>query len=379
MQAAIEQGICSRLADHLVSLPGSEWALWRTVCLRGAGFPAAHVLKLSASSELVKAADNLLDREQLVSLAQDKALQVVNHALDQMRQNNQWDNKPRRKILLKTREKLRAGQIPSLLSDLEAVAAGESLRVALEDVESSRRIFQENFSASLPQLSHSIREIVACPRFREAVTWQNRGVVDRALNSLLRKNSDGGSRTQRQRQSEELVASYLQRYCAKNDTIGFFGPVGWAKFGSEREVLLVKPGKNFVATRRVYFETWPIQALAAVIARDPDIYPWLRPLLMPFIRIDGLTLHHPIYGSKRMTTGQVGILRACDGRLPAKRIVEKLLHLPGAYFKRPAEIYQSLADLAAKRLIFWGFNIPFEAYQERALRAALCNVDNRAA
>jgi hypothetical protein len=29
-----------------------------------------------------------------------------------------------------------------------------------------------------------------------------------------------------------VIANYLQRYCLKNDTIGFYGPVGWADAGS---------------------------------------------------------------------------------------------------------------------------------------------------
>jgi hypothetical protein len=32
------------------------------------------------------------------------------------------------------------------------------------------------------------------------------------------------------RRREEVIASYWQRYCSKNDTIGFFGPLGWGGF-----------------------------------------------------------------------------------------------------------------------------------------------------
>src|SRR5438105_2435638 len=44
---------------HLVELPGGEWALWRWVALRGAGFPADGVLRLSAPAAAA-AADLLL-------------------------------------------------------------------------------------------------------------------------------------------------------------------------------------------------------------------------------------------------------------------------------------------------------------------------------
>jgi hypothetical protein len=48
--------------QHLLELPGGEWALWRWVALRGAGFPADGVLKLSAPDAAV-AADLLLSIE----------------------------------------------------------------------------------------------------------------------------------------------------------------------------------------------------------------------------------------------------------------------------------------------------------------------------
>lgn len=50
-----------RLPDHLTFLPDESvgrWALWRTVCVRGAGFPAADVLRL-ADPECAAAADGL--------------------------------------------------------------------------------------------------------------------------------------------------------------------------------------------------------------------------------------------------------------------------------------------------------------------------------
>src|SRR5690349_24981784 len=58
-------------------------------------------------------------------------------------------------------------------------------------------------------------------RFREALTWQNRAALSNAVDHL-----SSPALTGRQRRRLETVASYWQRYCAKNDTIGFFGPLG---------------------------------------------------------------------------------------------------------------------------------------------------------
>jgi hypothetical protein len=71
----------SRLPDHLVQLPGGSWALWRWAGLRGPGFPAAQVLRLSAPL-CAAAADRVLHAEDAAELAQDQALDALNSVLE---------------------------------------------------------------------------------------------------------------------------------------------------------------------------------------------------------------------------------------------------------------------------------------------------------
>jgi Lantibiotic dehydratase, N terminus len=101
----------------------------------------------------------------------------------------------------------------------------------------------------------ALRRVAEDPRFREAVTWQNRSAVVNGLDPLLR-SSKLTSKTRRQL---SLVARYLQRYCAKNDTIGFFGPVGWARVGGEPHF---QPGAQLLAARAAFLEPWAVLALA---------------------------------------------------------------------------------------------------------------------
>src|ERR1051326_9152550 len=72
----IESGPGS-LAEQLVALPNTDWALWRTVCLRGAGFPATGVLKL-ATPECAAAADHVLERETAAGRPRPPAFRGVN-------------------------------------------------------------------------------------------------------------------------------------------------------------------------------------------------------------------------------------------------------------------------------------------------------------
>ena len=63
------------------------------------------------------------------------------------------------------------------------------------------------------------------------------------------------------RRREEIVASYWQRYCAKNDTIGFFGPLAWGQFAADGPPLRMRFGP-LVRDWAVRLESWGVQALA---------------------------------------------------------------------------------------------------------------------
>src|SRR5689334_402846 len=57
------ENTCERSDQHLILIPKSDWALWRWIGLRGAGFPVGHVLNLAApesaalADRLIQAAD----------------------------------------------------------------------------------------------------------------------------------------------------------------------------------------------------------------------------------------------------------------------------------------------------------------------------------
>jgi hypothetical protein len=67
-----------------------------------------------------------------------------------------------------------------------------------------------------PDEQAGLRAVACDPLFRTAVTWQNRAAMRNAVAKIAAGAAAPGSR---QRQREEVVASYWQRYCAKNDTI----------------------------------------------------------------------------------------------------------------------------------------------------------------
>ena len=124
-----------------------------------------------------------------------------------------------------------------------------------------RLAYDKAYADAADRLSRAIAGTYADPVFREALTWQNPGLAQR-----LQGAGTGTSRRSKDRGRELVVASYLQRYCLKNDTIGFFGPVGWATVDPGTAGLTVVPGEQLIARRTTYFEVWAIDKVAAAIA-----------------------------------------------------------------------------------------------------------------
>jgi hypothetical protein len=375
MQTATVIAEAPSATDHLITVPGSECAFWRCVCVRGAGFPAEGILKLAAAPEIIAASDRVIQSHQKIVRAQQNALDQVNHELDFFRSSGQWEDKKGRKVLLDSRRAVTDNKVPRQIPPgLESVM--EEYAAALRQAEDERRRFDDIYAQFLPQASENIRQIASLPAFREAVTWQNRRAIRTALDMLLRESANGNARGSKQKQHEELVASYWQRYCVKNDTIGFFGPVGWATFVSEGDRVAARPGPALVKARKVYLEAWALEALSAAIQSKYQVRQWIPPILIPFVRVGNTVLYHPNFGPIRITSKQAAILRACDGEGTAKQVVEKILASPAGRSLTESDIYQILGEMAGKGIIFWTFNIPFGPHPERNLRLGLQRIDD---
>jgi Lantibiotic dehydratase, N terminus len=118
------------------------------------------------------------------------------------------------------------------------------------------------------------------PAFREAVAWQSRESLAHAVDKLAGGLNGSPSR---QRRWTDVVAGYWQRYCSKNDTIGFFGPLAWGTFGDAVEV---RSGA-LERERIVHFETWAMEAVGGVtLPMCPFPERALRPLLADTAALD---------------------------------------------------------------------------------------------
>jgi hypothetical protein len=338
------------------------WTVWRTVGVRGAGFPVA-MLEPLAAPEALEAIDHLLARERELEAARSALADSCGSVLRGKR------NLPRAAIR-KLLRRIKSGRVPEPIPELPEI---ESRRLdfarAHELLDDAGAVCETTLEAAQARVSEALRAAARDPRFRLALAWQNRGALRDGVDVLLR--APPGHRNQRVRKHEATVALYLQRYCAKNDTIGFFGPMGWGRFVDTGPALVTKPGPGLVSHREVFFEYRAIDRLSARLGRDASLRPWLKPRLSPLVRIEG-TKAKSVFGKSMKTGAQLAaLLVACDGETAARDIASRLAADPRGGWTGAGQVLEMLARLADKAVVIWNAEVPIVPRPEQRLHALL--------
>jgi hypothetical protein len=357
------------LANHLIEGDAAHWTFWRTACLRASGFPCHLVRSLSAPA-CALAADEVFASE---SEAEERRLEAAAAFRQELVRT---ENEEQRKILVSALRRLSKGKLPDAMPGLALESSQQRLSSAMAYVAEAKKRLRQEFEAAVVQLSEEIRKVASDPMFREAVLLQNSRAVSRVMRSLAREPVGKGKRGFKERQNEELIANYLQRYCVKNDTIGFFGPVGWAHFDPETQGMSMCPGPGLVSSSTIYFENWCIEALAENIVRNERILPWLAPRLLPYFWIDGDTLRLPGGGRSTLSPIQLAILRECSGEKTAREIAIEVLAAANRELTTENQVYEVLKHLKSRRIVSWTLEIPFDIHPEWWLRRLLQRVED---
>jgi hypothetical protein len=225
--------------------------------------------------------------------------------------------------------------------------------------------FEESFAESRRLLVGRIREILAEDGFRAAVAAQNLAALHRLDDHM---NGGPGSTGTRKRRAERTIVSYWQRYCAKNDTIGWFGPFGWGRFGERTSM---DAGPEPAAERRWYFESWALDVFAEWLAAEPELRPWAIARAQASCHLAGEMLYRPFAPPLHLEERDRQLLALCDGTRACREVALDARRDRRTGIWTEAEGLRALEDLRRRGLITIGFELPLSLRPERELRAWL--------
>ncbi|MEU3255211.1 lantibiotic dehydratase [Streptomyces sp. NPDC006997] len=233
--------------------------------------------------------------------------------------------------------------------------------------------FTEELATAAVHTARHLQQVAARPRFQAALAWQNPAVLRTGIAPFLRWTPGVDARSSMPRQREELVAHYWQRFCVKNDTIGFFGPVGWGHWDlAAPDAVATTPGEGFLAAGEVYFSGWAIDALAKVLAEDADLMRCVPPRRVSIVRAADGTVRVPGRPAQPVGEREAAVLDLCDGTRPVAAIATEL-DLP------VEEVTGCVRELVRRRWAQWRLEVPAATHPDRALRAILERVPDAAA
>jgi hypothetical protein len=342
------------LDSHLVQLTG-DWVMWRSACLRSAGFPIEHVLTLAASASTAI----VLERQR----ADEDEARSRTAVLDAIRDELRLADREARAELNRARKDLQRGRLPRIEhpSPRMAGALDEHARSAQRRADLDRAV-HDSVARDLTEQRAVLRERAGDPRFHEAMVWQNRHAAGRVHSHVL----SGIDASARGRRDELLVASYVQRFCTKNETIGFFGPLCWIALRPDHAGMTITPGRRLVRDPFVQFETWALDAVAKAWTARFGLKRWLPPRRVPVLRVDGQLIVKNDGTTEPLSVTEAAALRLADGARTADAIARQLLAGTDAAATAVEEVFGALETLEARGCITWRFELPFVG-QERAL------------
>ncbi len=350
--------------SHLLPLDGS-WSLWRPICLRGAGFPV-RLLDRLAAPETARAVDRFLA---LTAAFEEARRDAEGHCLQARKNAPKGGRTPWNKALRHLAKGRTPEPVPGDRGTADLFDAVRALKGQVNEAEDrARTAFEADASRTTAALVGLCRQ----PLFREALAWQNLGVLPGAIDRLIERADSMSPRELRG--AKTVAGSYLQRYCAKNDTIGFFGPAGWARWAEDGGPIDMHPGPTLVEKRWAWLEHWGVECLAETLRDDPALRRWLAPRLVAGCRVEGEHAVDAVGNRVQLSPPAVAaVARACDGRTPALTLAADIAKQGLA----PAEwVMSCLEQLAGKGMVVWDAALPVHQDAFDRLRRTVDAIDD---
>ena len=217
-----------------------------------AGLPFDIVEQLVAPQTIAAARDSIRSQQDFAESAQDvgRFLQSNGRELS-------------RELFRAWKRTIRHGAPPPLVPALHVFERCRrcSCKVSANDQRLEDYLQQELDEARSALLKSAARILPAYLIFAKA------GMRDR-LNKELASGYTS-PRNKQARAHERHLLLYLQRVCAKNDSLSSFGPEGWGTAGIAGGIRVApEPG---IAKRETFLERWTAHAAAAAMNADPEL------------------------------------------------------------------------------------------------------------
>lgn len=227
--------------------------------LRSTGFPIHHLTDLGRFAELPSCR----------AFEQDfRSLQALKATL--LEEANSHSPQACRKLI----RKLNEGQALQL-SDLPQ-ALREPLSEALQNWNgllertATQEAADQEYGTYLESARQGLINFLDDEAVAEALFISNPSALTRIREPIKDRHSRNNTR---KKQKLRLGWSYAQRFCAKNDTSSFFGPLAWGRFDTRQtdNVQLTQNDTAWLKDRHTLFENWVVQRLVEQINQQcPD-------------------------------------------------------------------------------------------------------------
>lgn len=346
--------------SHLVHLPGTNWNLWRSLVVRSAGFPAAIINELAAP-QTVAAADHYLACRALAS----RHMGATKRSL----RKEQAGSANLRRELEALKTAIATGNMEAMGDSKQARAAADAHKTAQETYET----FTAAFHAEMETVHNRLIDFACEPRFREAMLWQGLDPTHNIWHNL-QPESPAHARHKALRQ----IAMRVQRYALKNDSIGFFGPVGWGTIVEDAITIEARPGQDLLANRTVLFEGWTIDALAATLDTE-ELKPWIAPRVKAGVWIHQGCAYPPQRREVRLSEVEKAVLAHCVGNRTARELAQAVLEegrLPSGTQEK--DVFELLEQLVAAGLVIWRLEVPSQLHPELELANRFARIEDAA-
>jgi hypothetical protein len=233
--------------------------------IRLAGVPFDVVEQLATPETSAAARELIIRQEQLVRCVSEVDRFLQSHGRDLSKE-----------LFRAWKKTVRLGATPPLQPALDVF---ERCRECKRKVSEAEARFQDCLQQELRPARESLLRSAAkvLPAY---LVFAEACMRDRLSREL--SYADPPPRNKQARAHERHLLLYLQRVCAKNDSLSAFGPEGWGEIGNVQSGVRLAPEPGIVK-REVFLERWSAHVAAAAINTDPEAKAHMEvPALEPY-------------------------------------------------------------------------------------------------